>query len=98
MVQDLSTNGHHPVEPQTIADLNKGVNYPGAGVTAAVETFEAFKLFHEKFNRLDPEQSREYQKLVLDWNTANHLEKYHARFPFPTNDLNVEEAGDGSGE
>lgn len=83
MVQDPSSNGHLPVDH---SETNESVNYPGAGLTAAVETFEAFKIFHEKFGRLDPSQGSEYQKLVLDWNTDRHLQKYH-----PTTDLNYED-------
>ena len=56
-------------------------NYPGVGLTAEVQAFNSYKLWHERQRALTPEQYVGYDKLVRDFGTEQHRARYHPDQP-----------------
>ena len=73
MVQDnnLAEKEEFNVHP------GRPINYPGVGLTAPVEAFEAHKVWDQKYRRLSDDETKEYLDLVREWTTQVHLAKYH---------------------
>jgi len=53
---------HEHIEPTT------QVHYPGEGLDAATEAFNAYKLWREKLARLSTEELVPYSKSVVEYN------------------------------